>query len=718
MSLKSFDRNTLLAILAAPLAVGVWIAGGYLGWMNHEMSRLLLDHQWKTPTEIYSSSRPDGDPVVQLYGADWRAGDPVLLETLPEHVSAAFIAAEDVRFRRHIGIDPIGIIRALVANVRSGEIEQGGSTITQQLIKAMFLSQERTYRRKLIEAVLALSLDARMTKDEILEAYLNEVYLGHQRGREIRGIDEGARLFFGKAPEKLTAAEAALIAAIIPAPNRDTPEKRPEVARERRNRILATMRDRGWLEENQYAEALKSRARFRPDALPETPYRHYLAALRAEIAEHVGERRLEAGGLRIIAEIDPAAQKEAETAIRQGIARLRRDHSWLRREEDDSLQAALLSVDPATGGVRALVGGADPRSGGMDRTSAMQRQPGSAFKTFAYLAAIESRKLTPASLLLDSPLSIEMSSDQTWEPHNYDERFRGRVTLREAFEKSLNVPAVRVAQKIGARSIVKKAEQAGFDGEIRAVPAVPLGVAEVTMRDLVAAYTTFPNLGERVEPFLVSEVRDRDGDLLHKHQSKRVRVTTAPSAYVVHSLLRGVVRRGTANRLKRYGLEHAAGKTGTTSDYRDAWFVGYTSELATAVWVGFDRGAPLRLSSSEAALPIWGTFMSEASSEHAELEPPEGVIFKSIDPQSGYVWDDGCPGPFREVFLSGTAPTRPCPKGFFGRIVRKVLFDDENFDEPAAITFDKFRQWAHEVDQERQKVEGILDRISGIFDDD
>lgn len=714
MSRRSFDRNTFLAVLATPLAIAVWVACGYIAWMHHQMSRSLFGGQWRIPTRIYSSVASGDEPVLEVYGTDWRVTDPVLLEDLPDHVSAAFIAAEDVRFRRHFGIDPIGIVRALVANLRSGGISQGGSTIDQQLIKSMFLTQERTFRRKAVEGVLAIILDARMSKDEILEAYLNEVYLGHQRGRAIRGIDEGARLFFGKTPETLTAGEAALIAAIIPAPNRDTPEKRPDVARARRDRILERMKERDWIDEATHEKALRERARFRAGSLPETPWRHYLEALREEMRDERGSGVLDRTGLAIVAEIDPAMQEEAEAAIRAGIRRLLSRHAWLRAEDDDRLQAALLSVDPETGGVRALVGGADASA--FDRTAQMKRQPGSAFKTFAYLAAIESKRMTPATLLLDAPLRIELSGNDVWEPHNYDERFRGRVTLREAFEKSLNVPAVRISQSIGPRRIVETAEDAGFASGIRPVPAVSLGVAEVTMRELVGAYTTFPNLGERTEPFLLREIRDREGTVLFRREPSRTSVTSPAAAYVVHSLLRGVVRRGTANRLSRYDLRHAAGKTGTTSDYRDAWFVGYTPDLVTAVWVGFDRGAPLRLSSSEAALPMWGDYMSEAETDREEIEPPEGVVFRSIDPESGWVWAEGCPGPRREVFLSGTAPTRPCPRGFLGGIVRSVLFDDEAFDEPAAITFDKFRRWANEIDQERQRVEGWLERIERFFD--
>jgi membrane carboxypeptidase/penicillin-binding protein len=377
---------------------------------------------------------------------------------------------------------------------------------------------------------------------------------------------------------------------------------------------------------------------------------------------------------------------------------------------------AILSVDPRSGGIRALVGGTSFRRSPFDRTSAMRRQPGSAFKTFAYLAAITSKKATTSSLLLDAPLKVELSRKETWEPQNYDEGFRGRVTLRESFERSLNVPTVRLTRDVvGLRRVANTAEELGFD-HVDAVPAMALGVGEVSMRELTAAYTVFPNLGERVEPFLLRSVTGRGGKSLFERKLEEKRVADPNATYVMHTLLRGVVRRGTATRLKRYGLGYVAGKTGTTNDYRDAWFVGYTADMVTSVWVGFDRGAPLRLSSSEAALPVWGAYMREIPHTPANPDPPPGVTFRDIDPESGMLWREGCPGPIREVFLDGTAPTRHCPTGVMGRIVRRVLFDEDSFDEPAAITFEKFRRWANEVDRNRQDMESALDKFRRIFE--
>ena len=713
------SRSALIARWTLPvtfaLFLAAWAFSIYVFTIDIRMRRAIKGQSWRQPTTIVARN---GKEIGKVYGADWRVTPPVTIGKLPKHVPDAFVAAEDVRFRRHFGIDPIGMARALMRNVKAGGIAQGGSTIPQQVVKQHFLTNERTWRRKFTEIALAISLDARLSKNDILELYLNDVYLGHHNGNPILGVDEASRLYFDKPPKDLRADEAALLAAMIRAPNRDTPEKRPDIARTRRNATLAVMRDRGWIDEDTFNTASRRDVDVSRGALPETPYPYYLRALRAALTKEIGARAIAGGGLTVVCEMDPRAQKAAERAARQSVNRLESRFRWIRNQSrKDPLQVAILSVDPKNGGIRALVGGSDFQRSPLDRTAQMRRQPGSAFKPFVYLAAINSKRSTTSTLLLDAPVKVQLARNETWQPQNYDQNFRGRVTLREAFERSLNVPTVRLTQQVGLRRVKDTADEVGFD-HIKAIPALPLGVTEVTMRELTAAYTIFPNLGERAEPFLLTSVKNRNGKTLFEHEVKKKRVAQASPVYVMHTLLRGVVRRGTATRLKRYGLGHVAGKTGTTNDYRDAWFVGYTSDMVTSVWVGFDRGAPLRLSSSEAAIPIWGAYMSDVPGAAATPEPPEGVTFRDIDPESGMLWREGCPGPIREVFLDGTAPTRHCPTGVFGRIVRRVLFDEESFDEPAAITFDQFRRWANDVDRNRQEVEGFFERLQRAFGGD
>jgi penicillin-binding protein 1B len=703
-----------IAVLAFAVLEGFAI---YLFFLSWRMSREVKGRTWREPTVILTAAGGRRREVARLYGVNWRATPPLLMDEMPPHIPNAFLAAEDERFRGHPGIDPIGIVRAAIHNLRAGGISQGASTINQQIIRSRYLSAERTWRRKITEMILAVVLEAKLSKDEILELYLNDVYLGHHGGTPVLGVDEAARLYFGKTPGRLRVDEAALLASIVRAPNRDNPRKRPDLVRRRRDAILAIMHRRRWIDEKQYRDALSHPVTFNGGVLPQTPYPYYFRALRAELVRQVGLAAVLKGGLTVVSEIDPAAQSAAERVAARYPAQLQARYGWIRAQSrQEPLQVAILSVDPRTGGIRALVGGSNFDRSAFDRTLNMRRQPGSAFKTFAYLAAIASKRATTASLLLDSPIKIRLSSDDTWEPRNYDERFRGRVSLREAFEMSLNVPTVRLTQHVGLRRVANTAENFGFDGDFEPIPALPLGVTEVTMRDLTAAYTAFPNLGRRVEPFVLTEVRSRAGKPLFQHERKEKRVADAAPIYVMHTLLRGVVQRGTASRLKRYGLGYVAGKTGTTNDYRDAWFVGYTADMVTTVWVGFDHGAPLRLSSAEAAIPVWGTYMSAIPHDRSEPKPPEGVSFRQIDPETGMLWASGCPGPIREVFLDGTAPTRQCPRGLFGRIVRRVFFESENFDEPPAITFEKFREWANEVDRNRQQVEGIMERLRRLFE--
>jgi len=476
------------------------------------------------------------------------------------------------------------------------------------------------------------------------------------------------------------------------------------------------MLDHRWIDEPTYGSAIGHGVSFVGGSIPQPPFPYYLRAVRSEIVKRIGVRPIIEGGLTIVCEMDPVAQRAAERVASRAPGQLESRFSWIRdQSRQEPLEVAILSVDPRSGGIRALVGGRDFVLSPYDRTTSMRRQPGSAFKTFAYLAAIASKRVTTASLLLDAPVTIALNDRETWTPQNYDERYRGRVTLREAFEASLNVPTVRMTQQIGLRRVVNTAEKFGFSEDLAAIPALPLGVTEVSMRELTAAYTPFPNLGIRVEPYLLTELRDRRGKTLFRNKVQDKRVCDADVAYVMHTLLRGVVRRGTASRLKKYGLAYVAGKTGTTNDYRDAWFVGYTPDMVTTVWVGFDHGAPLRLSSAEAAIPMWGAYMTAVPHIHGEPKPPAGVTFRDIDPETGMLWDEGCPGPVHEIFLDGTAPTRHCPRGFIGGIVRRVFFDKGNFDEPPAITFEKFREWANQVDRNRQEVQGFLGWVRRLF---
>jgi penicillin-binding protein 1B len=668
----NFKPRVVVAIAGGILA-GLFLAT--TAWSGYRVYTELRPGSWREPTKILDRN---GKTLVALYGSDWRVAEPVTLADLPKHVPNAFLAAEDTRFRNHIGIDPVGIARALVSNVRAGGIAEGGSTITQQLAKMRFLSSERTFDRKLAEAWLAMLIELRLSKDEILEAYLNEVYLGHRDGREVRGLGEGARVYFGKTPKQLTAGETALIAGMIRAPNRDNPDERARIATQRRNAVLGVMLEKQWIDKQEHDAAVASDAEFRPGTRRLRPFPFLIAAIRQEFVDRVGERALNTAGLKIHTPVDRQMQNSAQLAVSGGAANLRRSHGWLQRKKP--LQAALLSVDPRTGGIRALVGGSDFRRSQFDRTRLMRRQLGSAAKPFTYAAAIASRSITPATIVEDQPIQIRLANNKVWQPKNYDDQFRGPVTVREAFEKSLNVPAVRVAQQVGVDRVRSVLNDAGISGDLSETPAIALGVDDVSMREVVAAYSMFPNLGPRSEAHLIERVEKRGGGEIYRYEPRLTDAIDPAVAYVIHSMMRGVVMRGTASRLEESGLGYLAGKTGTTSNYRDAWFVGYSPDLLTAVWVGFDDGTPLRMSSGEAAVPIWASFMRRAPHSQGEIAPPAGVSAVEVEAMSGRLWEPGCGPSVVEIFLSGTEPRERCGGFYSGSYAL------EGYEEPMMIT--------------------------------
>jgi len=692
LRLPNFSRRTWVGI---GIAAGIFALGAIssASWYGYRVYTELSPGSWRAPTEVLDRNK---NTLVALYGSDWRVAEPVRLNQLPNYVPNAFLAAEDTRFWHHIGIDPIGIGRALVSNIKAGGVAEGGSTITQQLAKMRFLSQRRTFARKLAEIPLAIMIELRLKKSEILEAYLNEVYLGNRDGREVRGLGEASRVYFSKPPEQLTVAEAALLAGMVRAPNRDNPEDQAKAATQRRNGVIEVMLEKKWIDKAHHDDAIAAPAEFHPGPRRARPYPFLLAALRQEFIDRLGERALTTGGIKIYTPIDKGMQNAAEAAVRSGTANLRRAHGFLQRRRP--LQAALLSVEPRSGGVRALVGGSDFQRSQYDRTRLMRRQLGSAAKPFTYAAAIASKSITTASIVDDAPVQIQLASNKVWNPKDYDDQFRGPVTVREAFEMSLNVPAVRVAQAIGVSRVQDVWHQAGFSGDLSNTPAIALGVDDVSMRDVVSAYSMFANLGPRSEPYLIERVTKGQDKEIYHYDPQLTDAIDPAVAYIIHSLMRGVVMRGTASRLNSMGLGDLAGKTGTTSNYRDAWFVGYAPDLLTAVWVGFDDGTPLRMSSGESAVPIWGAYMQKAPHASGEIRQPPGVTITEVEAMTGRLWQPGCGPSVTEVFLTGTEPSERCGGPFEGS------FAMGEFTEPPMMTDEQMQEMSQGMDMRPPEV--------------
>jgi len=591
---------------------------------------------------------------------------PVRLADVPPVLRTAVLAIEDERFYEHGGLDPRGVLRAVWANVRKGRVVEGGSTITQQLVKSRLLTPERTFSRKLNEAFLSTALEWRYSKDQILEAYLNEIYLGQAGGAAVRGVGAASRAYFGKEVHQLTLPEAALLAGMIRGPNSYSPNTNPDRARDRRDVVLTRLRDLGKISEADYRRARREpvKARTAPGSGLTAPY--FLDYVRAELERSTEVDLADQHGVRVYTTLDPVLQKFAEAAVVKGIDRLETARPRLRRQNsEERLQAALIVLDPATGQVRAMVGGRDYRVSQFNRAVLARRQPGSAFKPFVFLAALTPRedgpRFTAASMIEDAPITV-MVDGKPWSPKNYDDRYQGPVTVRRALEGSLNTATVRLAQAVGLGTVVQTARSLGVEGDLKPVPALALGVFETTPLDLARAYVPLANGGLAPSGGAVETVSDDGGRAIWSASRETRPVIGAPEAFLMTSLLEGVVNSGTGASARALGVSGAvAGKTGTTNDGRDAWFVGYSSNVLALVWVGFDDGTPAGLSGAEGALPIWSEFMRQALDVYpasAFPEPP-GITYVKIDATNGRKATAYCPVVVTEVFLNGTEPP-PC----------------------------------------------------------
>jgi penicillin-binding protein 1B len=598
-------------------------------------------------------------------GEDYR---PIRLAEAPPVLLAAILAAEDHRFFEHRGLDLRGLARAAWMNTRAGKVTQGGSTITQQLVKNRLLTAERTLARKLNEAWLATVIEWRYSKDDILEAYLNEVYLGQRGGLAIRGLGAAARVYFRKEVHQLTLGESAQLAGMIRAPNSYSPSLDPDRARRRRDVVLARMRELGKISALDLAEAHRETVRVHAAPGAGQMAAYFSDYVRQELEEHFGDDFLSGPRpARVYTTLDMTLQRFAERALIRGLDRLETRFPRLRRRDPaERLQAALIALDPASGEVRALVGGRDYQLSQFNRATRAHRQPGSAFKPFVFLAALALREgrasFTAASFVDDSPITLTVGG-VPWTPRNHDDRYEGRVTVRQAFERSLNSATIRLAQAVGLPAVIRTARSLGLESRMSPVPAIALGAFEVTPMELARAYLPLANGGERPGgPAVIRAVYPGGGPQLIVGGDEPARVISPAEAYLMTSLMQGVIDAGTASAVRAWGVTgDVAGKTGTTNDGRDAWFLGYSSRLLTLVWVGFDGGEAHGLSASEAAVPIWADFMKQAVEAYPAppFVVPSGITVTEIDTTNGTRANRFCPLVARDAFLTGTEPP-PC----------------------------------------------------------
>ena len=592
---------------------------------------------------------------------------PILIRTL--------LIIEDRRFFSHFGVDPVAIGRALWVNMTRGVVVQGGSTLTQQLAKNLYYSPKRTIGRKLREVMAAMALEFKYRKEEILESYLNEIYLGQAGPVSIYGVGEAAHRYFSKNLDELSIDETALIVGLIKGPNTYSPVKDVEYATKRRNVVLRRLREEGILTEDAMVQAMSRpvKVMLNQDVLTDAPY--FVDHLLREIEQGIGMEIPD--GARIYSTLDPRVQRIVAQALQEGLTKLEKSYPALAAAEPP-LQGAAVVLDVKTGHVLAMVGGRNYRLSQFNRAVQAHRSAGSLFKPFVYLAGFEAARdqgeagLTPTTLLVDEPLTLE-SDTGSWSPQNYDRQYRGQVTVRTALEQSLNVPAVRTAHRTGIPALTNLLHAFGISTPLADNLSLALGSSSVSLLQITSAYAGLANGGVVIRPVALSNMVREGRETIWSPPLDRRQAATPQGAFLITSLLKGVMDRGTGAKARALGVRGpVAGKTGTTDGYRDAWFVGYTPDIAIGVWVGFDDERPIKLTGAQAALPIWSELAVQLiPRDSQDFEMPVGIVRRRVDPKSGQLATSQCPEKTFEFFIAGTEPMIYCEihgGGFWERL--------------------------------------------------
>jgi penicillin-binding protein 1B len=620
----------------------------------------------------------DAPVLTALISGEREKRRPVALGAMAPAMWQAVLSIEDRRFYEHPGVDPIGMLGAAFsyATGRRSYLA-GGSTITQQLVRNVFLpkfgigmslqdARERSPRRKAIEIWVSLILTAKASKDDILEMYLNDIPLGQRGSFAIMGVEEASRLFFAKHVGNVTAAEAATIAGVIQAPAALSPFTNAAKCRDRRNVVLHAMADAGYITYDAAEKASAEPLGIVERAL-ETEAPYFVDFVGQTLNDlYPGLTTTTTQGVDVYTTLDLHLQKLAQDAMRSGLTHV--DELLSRRRRKGKPEAALISIDPRTGEILALVGGRSYNQSQYDRAVVSRRQPGSVFKPFVYLTAFEQAlaqgrtDVTPASITMDEPETFVFGG-QEWAPENYEREYDGPITYRRALAHSRNLGTIHVAQAAGYDHVSDFWKGLGVGNPPKPYPSIALGVFEATPYEIATAYTIFPN-GGMIRPLKpILRIVKGGKDVTKKDPAKLRRVARPDTTFLVTNMMRSVLNEGTAASARSLGFTlDAAGKTGTTNDLHDAWFVGFTPELLTVVWVGFDDSQPLGLSGAQAALPIWTQFMKAALAGHPDdsFEAPAGIAYADIDPATGQLAGPACPRRFSEAFIAGTEPTKIC----------------------------------------------------------
>ncbi|MDP2647572.1 MAG: PBP1A family penicillin-binding protein [Desulfobacterales bacterium] len=580
--------------------------------------------------------------VTRIYSADkillaeffLEKRDPVSLQVIPDYLVKALISTEDRNFYKHSGVDLKGVLRAIIKDVRAGQFVEGASTITQQLAKTLFLSSKKTMIRKIREAFLAFQLERRYTKDEILQFYLNQVYFGSGA----YGVESAARIFFGKSVTALSLSESALIAALPRAPSRYSPHINKPLAVKRRNIVLRQMLQAGIIGQPAYQEAVKEDVHLiEPDRPTQAPY--FVQYIKTFLDDTIGPEKLYQGGVRVFTTLSHDLQRVAEKAVQEGLASL---ESRMKRQGivHPDPQGALISIDAHSGGILAMVGGKDFTASAFNRTTAARRQAGSAFKPVLYAYAIE-HGFKQNTMILDAPVAFKgAGSGKDWAPKNFTNTFEGELSLRKALALSKNIPAVRLMEMLGPLPVARFAHSLGIESTLSVNLSLALGTSETTLMELTSAYAVFADQGKRTQPFGVVEIVDHSGRSIWRIRPQKTTPMSRTGAAIITNMLEGVIKEGTGK--KAQVISHPiAGKTGTTDDFKDALFIGFSPSIVTGVWIGRDDHTTLGKgeTGAAAALPVWIQFMEAALLKKAYqyFDIPDGVMPLHMNPSSGAI---------------------------------------------------------------------------------
>jgi penicillin-binding protein 1A len=655
LSWKRWGKIALLVILSLGVAT-CGLAGGLLYYFSQDLPELnkLKHYEPSQATRVYS----DDHRVIGQFYIEKRVFVP--LADMPSEMYQAILAVEDARFYEHKGFDPLRIVGAFIRNLQGLQVRQGASTITQQITRALFLTPEKTITRKIKEILLARRIESVLTKDQILELYLNQIYFGEGA----YGVSVAARTYFGKEIKEVDLAEAAYIAGLPKGPNNYSPYEHLNAGIARQRVVLKRMREEGYITETQYKHAYQAKLIFQEKSMGEENVAPYFNEyLRQYLITRYGADLVYKGGLNVDTPLNIEMQIAAERALRKGLEDLSTRQRYKAKRGQSGVgppvEGAVIVLDPATGSVRAMVGGYDFRRSEFNRALQARRQPGSAFKPMIFGAALE-RGFTPASIVIDNPVVFENEADgKIWKPENYSNKFYGPISLREALVHSRNLATINLLEQIGVSPVIDFATRLGIRSPLTHDLTLALGSSGVSLLELTSAYSAFANRGLRTRPTFFIDIKDHTQKILAQREIVPVQAISEETAFVVTSMMIDVIQRGTASKAN-FIDRPVAGKTGTTNNFIDAWFVGYTPNLVVGVWVGFDEKQTLGEGESggSAALPIWIDFMKAIlpSIPAVPFSMPENVVYANIDPGTGLLIPPSENQGKMEIFVKGTEP--------------------------------------------------------------